>query len=311
MNEPQSIPRTVELLRTPSHRKGQEYALVLRAVGIDHELRREGPTSAVYVLERDAQRAFQELERYERENRGWPPRAEMVWRASDWVAATVVYALVLVVGWTLSNANAFGLDWYARGAARAELIRSGELWRTVTALTLHANAAHLLGNIFFGAFFGAVLAQSLGAGAAWLLVVLAAACANFANAWLQGPRFSSIGASTAVFAALGAQVAWQWRMRKRLVMSPYKRWGMLLAGVFLLAYLGVQDPRQQEPWMQPVSQRVDVAGHALGFVCGAALGWLAARGPRGIELGSGAQIGAGAAAIGIIALGWWLAASLG
>ena len=38
------------------------------------------------------------------------------------------------------------VQWFERGSADADRILLGELWRTVTALTLHANLAHALSN---------------------------------------------------------------------------------------------------------------------------------------------------------------------
>jgi membrane associated rhomboid family serine protease len=129
----------------------------------------------------------------------------------------------------------------------------------VTALTLHADAAHLAGNAGFGFLFGAACAALYGAGLAWLLIVLTAACANLAEAAWMPPGMTSLGASTAVFAALGLVTA---RGRgaehgRGLARGLY---GALAAGLMLLALLGTGDAH------------TDVLGHALGFVFGLAAG---------------------------------------
>src|SRR5207237_567665 len=53
---------------------------------------------------------------------------------------------------------AAGIDpWFERGSAVAARILGGEWWRAVTALTLHANLAHLLANAVACGLFAAAL----------------------------------------------------------------------------------------------------------------------------------------------------------
>ena len=40
----------------------------------------------------------------------------------------------------------FGQNWFDAGRVDGELIRGGEWWRTITALTLHSGARHLVGK---------------------------------------------------------------------------------------------------------------------------------------------------------------------
>jgi rhomboid protease GluP len=117
-------------------------------------------------------------------------------------------------------------------------VTSGEWWRTVTALTLHVDLAHLGANLVFGALFGLLAGQALGGGVAWLLIVMAGALGNFANAWLQLPEHISIGASTAVFSALGLIVVHAVRP-DAASREPVRRWSPVVGGVLLLAFLGV------------------------------------------------------------------------
>lgn len=152
--------------------------------------------------------------------------------------------------------------WLEAGKLRAELVRDGEWWRTVTALTLHVDTAHLFGNLVFGVLFGFLLSLSLGSGAAWASIVLCGALGNLLNAWLQSPEHTSIGASTAVFAALGLLAAYQWRVQLRPGERWLRRFAPLGAGLALLALLGAG------------GERTDVGAHLTGFVCGLGAGWL-------------------------------------
>ena len=69
-------------------------------------------------------------------------------------------------------------------------------------------------------------------------MLLAAAGANVLNAWVQSPAHRSIGASTAVFAALGLLVTYTWR-RGYLRDTPWRaRIAPIVAGLGLLAFTG-------------------------------------------------------------------------
>src|SRR4029434_3541962 len=107
--------------------------------------------------------------------------------------------------------NTLSLDWFGAGRLQAGGVVGGEWWRAVTALTVHVEIDHLLGNLAFGAFFGYFAGRYLGVGVGWLAIVVAAALANGFDALLQPSAHRSIGASTAVFAALGMLTAYTWR----------------------------------------------------------------------------------------------------
>jgi rhomboid protease GluP len=83
-----------------------------------------------------------------------------------------------------------------------------------------------------------------------------------------------VGASTAVFTALGLLSAFSWRARYSLAQRWALRWGPLIAGVVLLGWTGVggQDPSGEGGG----GQNVDIVAHALGFASGILLGMCAA-----------------------------------
>ena len=84
----------------------------------------------------------------------------------------------LLVIWLLPSLEAaatFGWNWRSIGSMDAGLVASGQWWRTVTALTLHGDLGHLMGNSLFGAVFGMFAGRHLGSGLAWLLVLLCGA----------------------------------------------------------------------------------------------------------------------------------------
>ena len=110
---------------------------------------------------------------------------------------------------------------------RSGLIQAGQWWRAVTALTLHVDHGHLLGNLLAGIVIGIVAAQLLGQGLAWLAILLAGALGNLIAALLRGPDYGAIGASTAVFGALGIVSAFTRQRRwleRHLGCAAWRHW---------------------------------------------------------------------------------------
>ena len=129
----------------------------------------------------------------------------------------------------------------------------------MTALSLHSDGGHFFANLVFGTVFGGFLAGRIGlvGGAFWVLVC--GAVANGLNAFCHaGQPQVSVGASTAVFAALGLLAGGEacagWRQRA----VCFGWWWPLGAGLGLLAHLGVGEG----------GGRIDLMGHLLGFVVG-------------------------------------------
>jgi rhomboid protease GluP len=297
------VSRPVEFVvvdRTISRGAADERALVLSAIGIAAQTAWDGEAWLLLVPQDDAQNARTQLTRYSREN---PPRRALPAEPLSpdaWLGSAFYLGVLLLVA-TLAARAVFAVDWWDAGALVTPAVRSGEWWRALTALTLHADLAHLLGNLGFGAVFGYFAAQLLGPGVAWLTIVGAAAAANYGNAWIQPLSHSSVGASTAVFAALGLLAAYAWRRRRAEGGRWAFRWAPLIAGVVLLAFTGTG------------GERTDVMAHLTGFVFGAAAGWLhAGRSPtRQRRESRGGQVIAGLGALAALAGAWWLALTFG
>ncbi len=62
------------------------------------------------------------------------------------------------------------------------VIRDGEFYRPFTALFLHADLEHLMGNAVFGLVFGVFVAHSFGPFRGWALILLSAYLGNSLNA---------------------------------------------------------------------------------------------------------------------------------
>jgi membrane associated rhomboid family serine protease len=267
---------------------------MLHAVGIESQVLTDGSRWGLFVAPAVVDAAVRQLRTYEREN---PPRRRVLLRpegthAGAW-AGPLGYALVvLAVAW-LAGHKAWATDWFSAGVLDTAAFRTGEAWRAVTALTLHFDVAHLLGNLGFGALFGWLAAQLLGPGIAFGAGTLAAAAANVLNASFQPAEHVSAGASTAVFALLGLLAAYAWRRRADQGDRWAYRWAPLIAGVCLLAFTGVG------------GERTDVLAHLTGFIAGGVAGLLLAL--RRQPAGALGQWLAGGGAIALVVLAWIVA----
>lgn len=265
----------VEILRAPDAKLISELSLVLNSVGIDHRV--VGNQHQQWIITRPeyARAALEELSNYHRENVGRSRREAKLQFYAGAGTQALIWTVVLTLVHVLAQARSFSIDWKRAGAVDGELIRAGELWRPFTALCLHADVEHLVSNLAFGALFVVLLHQVLGAGLLWTTVVLAGAAGNAVNAWIAGPDLRSLGASTAVFAALGALTAVQWSRKAASTKDLAKRWIPLIAGVLLLGWNGMGGVRHDPMTgiVRPPDDNTDIGAHIAGFVCGLAIGW--------------------------------------
>jgi len=273
----------------------QEQALVLVALGIPH-LIAAGPrnTAILLVPAEYAARAREQLRLYKSENRRRPSKPELTLHGHG-LPGVVAYILVLVAAFLVQARVAYGVDWLAAGALDGAALRAGDWWRVATALTLHADGGHLVANLFFGAFFGAFAGQYLGSGVAWATILLAAGAGNALDVFLLPTSHRAIGASTAVFAALGLIAALMWRAEARSGATWARRYAPLIGASVLLAYIGTGDTQ------------TDAVAHLTGFLAGLTAG--AAydlRRPRWLQSVL-VQAVAGVGTLAILAACWWLA----
>lgn len=244
----------------------QERGLVAAALEVPYWVIREGRDFVLYVPPGEREHVAAELATFE---------AEFVERRAQQSAPDIVLPKLdtlplFVAAWAMAMfwaaQNLVPASWIERGDADNRAIFAGEWWRSITALTLHGDLPHFVANLAFGLLFAGFLVPRVGGGVAWLGCVLAGAVGNVLNASFYRREFhSNVGASTAVFGALGMLVAWEILARWR---SPAKRgwWHLVVpvgGGLALLAFLGAGDEE---------GQRVDYMAHFWGFAAGLALG---------------------------------------
>ena len=283
----------VALRRCRDRARADHYALVLAAQAIRSVQLQDDAVITLFVAGHDVVAAGKELDAYDSEMRDRPARP----KAARWtwppIEVALAYWAVLLFFFAAQQRRALSVDWVAAGAAQAGMIIDGEWWRAVTALTLHVDASHLLGNLVFGSVFLLLLAQRTGAGAAWLFMIAAGAAGNVVNAVLQPAAHSSIGASTAIFAGLGLLTALRQGGARRAQGIGLRQWAPLAAGVTLLAFLGFS------------GERTDILAHVLGFAAGVGAGLGLARFPiQTWPADRAMQWTTGAIAGGVLAAAW-------
>ena len=271
----------------------REYSLVLEARGIQHEAQEEQSSWALSVPVEMRHRAYEELNRYSVERGVRRSVPEIVQPHSGAAIGVFVYVLILLLTAFCAGNSTFGADWLSLGSLDAAA--RGEWWRAVTALTLHLDQEHLLGNVLFGAVAGAAASRLLGPGVAWVSILGAATLANYAEILITPITHRAVGASTAVFAALGLLSGMAWRQRLTLRERLWYRWAPLIAGMCLLTLLGAG------------SAHVDVLGHALGFLFGLAVGWVHIRTGVPNNRDPRVQAIAGLCAVAAVCTAWFFA----
>ena len=279
-------------MRAGNRQPCEELALVLKAMDVEHHVTEQPDGCHIMVPAALAPAALEQLRLYQREN---PRRSAMPWpthRAARGATGALLYALFIAVAYAVQARYALGIDWAGAGQMIAGEVRGGAWWRAVTALTLHGDLAHVVGNMLFGGFFGYLAGQYLGSGIAWLAIVFAGATGNVMNAFLQVAGHRSIGASTAVFAALGIVAACVWSISRSFTLSWARRWAPVVGAVALLTYTGTGD------------EQTDIVAHLTGFLAGAAVGLLLYRLPRIAGAGPLLQALAATLAVAVIVMAW-------
>lgn len=193
-----------------------------------------------------------------------------------WATALLALACAGVTVWQAMLAPEAHADLLRRwGAVPAAFFGEGDWsdWQPagtlVTALFVHADPGHLLGNLAYLLLFGFAVERALGSARFLLLYLLCGAMANLAAAWQLGAAAVSpvIGSSGAVSAVIGAY----------LTLFPRARMGILLPlGLFIqfvhvpvLLVIGSWITLQLlYTWMGPAFGAVAWWAHVAGFLAG-------------------------------------------
>ena len=246
-----------------SEQRAHLWSLVLEARYIPSRIEPDDGGWVLHVPTADFAVACNELLLFEKENRNWPPPVMPHRTLVENTLPTLSVLLLLATFHNLTRLDIAlpghtAIDWVELGSAHTAGILDGQWWRLVTALTLHADWLHLISNLTIGGIFIILLCRELGSGLAWSLLLGAGILGNLANAIFQLSSHRSIGASTAVFGAVGIFAAIS---VVRYPFRPQRRWlPPIAAALALLAILGTE------------GKNTDLGAHLFGFVFGVVLG---------------------------------------
>ena len=169
------------------------------------------------------------------------------------VAMAVTLFAFFVVSGPRAGPDTFG--WFRLGSAIARrIVHEHELWRVVTALTLHADIMHVTGNAVASLIFVTALGRWMGGGIAIFTTLMAGTLGNLLTAFIYSTTHNSVGASTATFGALGILGGLQFVRRFRDTSVGRLKRGLLgiAAALGFLAMLGM-------------GERSDVVAHFAGL----------------------------------------------
>ncbi|MFO7567967.1 MAG: rhomboid family intramembrane serine protease [Enhygromyxa sp.] len=145
------------------------------------------------------------------------------------------------------------------------LTQSGQWWRLLTAMFLHAGIIHLAFNCYFAWVIGRICEQVFGAAAYVLVYFGSGLFASLVSVAWQ-PASVSVGASGALFGVFGAFLGFT--IRRREILPPefvksVRRNALILIGINLVIGFAVPG--------------IDVAAHVGGLVAGLGIGYSIAR----------------------------------
>lgn len=252
------------LFENLSRHQAETCGLVLSSAAIAYRFKRDLHGWSVWVDEQKYDAALSAMEKYFEENRDQvSPEEPKIEIEQASLTAGIISGLIGVLVILVVDAAVGGVDPLPETlrvfGASAVSITDGEWYRAITALFLHADLAHLAGNLAGIAIFGGGVCAVAGWGMGWLLVVGGGGVGNILNAYLYGSAHVSIGASTAVFAAVGFLAGYQFIRKRRTSKRRIAVWIPLAAGLALLGWLGS-------------AAHTDIMAHLLGFVSGVGLG---------------------------------------
>jgi len=211
------------------------------------------------VNDTEYEKALNTIEQYLKENQDFHSTDEPLCHEYHktftglWVSAIL---LAFHVAITIGNDSEVFVRTYGSSAFH---ILHGELYRSVTSLMIHASVVHLAGNMLGIAIFGTAVCTITGWGVGWFMILATGVLGNLMNAVLYKTGHLSIGASTAVFGAVGILVAHQFFKKFRLPGQRMRAWLPLGAGLALLSILGS-------------GEHTDLMAHLFGFMAGLILG---------------------------------------
>jgi membrane associated rhomboid family serine protease len=278
------------LLKNLSEDDADTYRLVLSSTDISHHVRKRGDGWEIGVNDTDYEKAVVAIEQYLKENLEIQKTEDPLYYKYQRTYTGIWVSILLIachVAIAIGDKSELFVKTYGSSAFH---ILHGQLYRSVTSLMLHADPLHLMGNIAGIAIFGTAVCTILGWGVGWLMILATGIIGNLTNALLYKSGHISVGASTAIFGAIGMLSAYQLFKKFKHSGQKIKAFLPLACGLALLGILGS-------------GAHSDVMAHLLGFTAGILLGALYGLFVKCPKT-KGYQIGSILLSVGLLALAW-------
>jgi membrane associated rhomboid family serine protease len=250
----------VTVFNSLNQEQANAFSLVLNSSGIGNRVTRSNDGFRIDVPKPYTEAARDVIYRYQAENlNAEADRSVSRSHPTHKNLSGIAVALLLLSIHLAVSASSAPEDYVAVFGANASRILDGEMYRCATALLLHADAAHIAGNMAGMVIFGGAVCVVTGSGVGWLMILASGIFGNLMNALAYETGHMSVGASTAVFGAVGILCAFQ-AVNAARTGKGWKRTALVFgSGLALLAFLGT-------------SARSDVGAHLFGFLCGVLMG---------------------------------------
>lgn len=179
------------------------------------------------------------------------------------IGFTVFVYILQMLSVALWGYAIYQMDWLEFFGARINsAIRAGDLWRFITPVFLHGSLAHIFFNMYALFSIGGLLEKHYGYIRFITLYFLTAFSGNVFSFLFTGENGYSVGASTAVFGLIGAELIFFYQNRE--LFGSYARQAISNT-VFIIAinlFIGL-------------SPGIDNWGHIGGLLGGAMFAWFA------------------------------------
>jgi rhomboid protease GluP len=184
---------------------------------------------------------------------------------------TVLVYLLQMASVAIFGYAVYQIDWLeVYGARFNQAIRMGEVWRFITPVFLHGSIPHVFFNMYALLSIGSFLERHFGHKRFVLLYFLGAFSGNVFSFLLTGEQGYSVGASTAVFGLIAAEVIFFYQNRKLFGGQARQAIGNAVFIIAINLFIGL-------------TPGIDNWGHVGGLLGGALFAWFA--GPRWIVAG--------------------------
>ena len=232
--------------------------LVLESQGISADYIKNNNSFDILIKDTDEELAVQILEKYFAENINNKYKAQassLSWQSPAVLTIMTILILIHFYSWYNGIHGQLIREYGSSGL----YILQREYYRGVTALLLHADIGHLVGNLVGLFVFVTGIFSLTGYGKGSLMLLLSGFLGNITNAYFKKGAYLSIGASTCVLGAAGILTALQIAKKRETSISNIQKLAPFAAGMALLGFLSG-------------GENTDISAHLFGFLWGFFIG---------------------------------------